>query len=117
MTPYTVTANYEHTFNMSGGSTLAARVDGRYEAAHLSSNLHVDYLRVNHDQYVHLGARAIGNVSATWASSDSRYVVSAYVRNFTDKIYNAYGVNADLTRVSVTYSDPRTYGAQASVRF
>jgi hypothetical protein len=40
------------------------------------------------------------------------------VRNFTDKIYTNYAIiSSNLNQLTVTYTDPRTYGAQASVRF
>jgi len=117
MTPYTFTANYQHEFTLPGGSTLSTRIDGRYEAAHLASDLHVDWLRIGWDSYVYLGARTIGNLSAVWASNGGRYSVSAYVRNFTDRQYTSYGLIGDTTSVSVNVSDPRTYGAQISARF
>jgi outer membrane receptor protein involved in Fe transport len=118
LTPYTITANYEHVFNLPGGSAVSARIDGRYEAAHLYRNLHADLLALGYDQYVRLGARTIGNLSAAWASNGGRYSISAYVRNFTDVKYTIYDVqNTNLNQLIVTYSDPRTYGAQASVRF
>jgi len=116
LTPYTMTANYEHVFNLPGGSTLSARIDGRYEAAHLGSNLHVDLLRLGYDQYVYVNSRTIGNLSAGWASNGGRFSISAYVRNFTDKQYIAYNI-ADPNTLNVIRSDPRTYGAQASMRF
>jgi iron complex outermembrane receptor protein len=118
LTPYTITANYTHEFNLPGGSTVSARIDGRYEAAHLSSNVHVDLLSIGYDQYVRLGSRTIGNLSAGWASNGGRYSINAYVRNFTDKIYTNYAIiSSNLNQLTVTYTDPRTYGAQASVRF
>lgn len=117
LTPYTISANYEHVFNLPGGSTVSARIDGRYEAAHLSSNLHVDWLRLGYDQYVRVGSRTIGNLSGAWASNGGRYSISAYVRNFTDTQYTSYNVMGDPTSLVVSWTDPRTYGAQASVRF
>jgi outer membrane receptor protein involved in Fe transport len=117
MTPYTITANYEHVFNLPGGSILSARIDGKYEAAHLAQNLHVDYLRIGYDQYARVGSRTIGNLSAAWASEGGRYSISAYVRNFTDTLYTSYNVAGDKSALTVSWTDPRTYGAQASVRF
>jgi hypothetical protein len=117
VTPSVVTANYEHVFNMSGGSTLSARIDGRYEAAHLTRNLHVDYLRIGYDQYVHQGKRTTGNLSAAWANNGGRYSVAAYVRNFTNVKYTSYIVGIDPTSLFTNYSDPRTYGALVSARF
>jgi iron complex outermembrane receptor protein len=117
LTPYTITANYEHIFNMPGGSTLTAHVDGRYEAGHLAQNLHIDWLRIGYDKYAYIGSRAIGNLSAAWASDGGRYSVSAYVRNFTNKKYTSYTVQIDPDALMTNFSDPRTYGAMFSVRF
>jgi iron complex outermembrane receptor protein len=117
LTPYTVTANYEHVFNLPGGSTLSARIDGIREAAHLTQNLHVDWLRLGYDQYVHVSSRTIGNLSAAWASDGGRFSIAAYMRNFTDKKYTSYIVGIDPNNLKVNYSDPRTYGATLSVRF
>ena len=117
MTPYTITANYAHEFNLPGGSTLSARIDGRYEAAHLATNLHVDYLRLGYDKYVYLSSRTIGNLSVAWASMGGRYSISAFVRNFTNKQYTSYGVGGNPNQLTVAFSDPRTYGVQGAVRF
>jgi outer membrane receptor protein involved in Fe transport len=118
LTPYTFTADYAHEINLPDGSILSARIDGRYEAAHLGANLHVDYLRLGYDQYVYVNSRIIGNLSAGWTSNGGRYSVSAYVRNFADKQYTTYSANTgNLALLSVNISDPRTYGAEASLRF
>jgi outer membrane receptor protein involved in Fe transport len=59
----------------------------------------------------------VGNLSASWASSGGRQSVSAYVRNFTNKQYINYTVQGDPTALIVGWTDPRTYGVTASVRF
>jgi outer membrane receptor protein involved in Fe transport len=117
LTPDTVTANYEHVFDLPGGSTLSGRIDGKYEAAHLDSNLNAVYLQLGFQQYVQDGARTIGNLSANWASNGSRYAVSAYVRNFTNRQYITYSANGTPVNLNVAWTDPRTYGALVSVRF
>lgn len=117
MTPYTITANYEHVFDLPGGSTLSARIDGKHEAAHLTDNLHVDWLRAGYGQYVRVGSRTIGNLSAAWASDGGRYSISAYVRNFTDEKYTEYTVLIDPTSLDVDWNDPRTYGVLLSTSF
>jgi iron complex outermembrane receptor protein len=117
MTPYTITANYQHVFNLSNGSTVSAHIDGRYTAAHASSDLQAQYLAIGQDQYVQVGGQTIGNLNLGWASSGGRYSVSGYVRNFTDVKYTTYTVSTQLTRLGVNYSDPRTYGVIVSARF
>ena len=117
LTPYTITANYEHVFDLAGGSTLSARIDGRYAAAHLTQNLHIDWLRIGYDQYAYVGARTTGNLSAAWANKGGRLSVAAYVRNFTNVKYTSYSVGIDPMNLMTLYSDPRTYGALLTVRF
>jgi len=117
LTPTMISANYEHVFNLRGGSTWSARVDARYEAAHLTQNLHVDWLTLGYDRYAHVGSRTVGNLTGTWSSNGGRYSVSAYVRNFTDEQYINYTVQGDPTSLAVGWIDPRTYGAFLSVRF
>jgi iron complex outermembrane receptor protein len=117
VTPYTASANYEHVFTMPGNSTLTARIDGRYEAAHLQQNLHIDWLRLGYDQYANVGSRVIGNLSAVWASDGGHYTVGAYVRNIANKVYTSYNVGIDPNALTTFFSDPRTYGVTVSVRF
>ena len=115
--PNTVTANYEHVFNLPGGSTFTAHIDGEYQAAHLTANLHADYLALGFQQYVYVDGRTIGNLSANWASIGGRYTVSAYVRNFTNRQYINYAVNGLPNQLTVSFTDPRIYGVLAAVRF
>jgi outer membrane receptor protein involved in Fe transport len=117
ITPTTITANYEHIFNLAGGSLLSLRLDGRYESSHLTQDLHADWLQLGYGQYVHVGSRTIGNLTASMASEGGRYSFSAYVRNFTNQKYTTYLVQGDPTSLQVAWTDPRTYGAMLSVRF
>jgi len=117
LTPNTVNANYEHVFNLPGGSTLMARIDGRYLAAHLGSNLQVDYLALGFQKYVYQDAQTIGDLSVNWASNGGRYAVSAYVRNFTNRQYIMYAAAGTQNDLNVSWNDPRTYGALVSVHF
>ena len=117
LTPNTVTANYEHVFDLPGGSTFMAHIDGKYLAAHLNANLQVDYLALGFQKYVYEGAQTIGNLSATWASNGGRYSVSAYARNFTNRQYITYTTNGLPNQLAVNLNDPRTYGALVAVRF
>ncbi len=117
MTPNTITANYEHLFNLPGGSTVTAHIDGEYQSAHLTANLMADYLALGFQQYVYVGGRTVGNFSANWASSGGRFMVSAYVRNFTNQQYINYAVSGTPTYLNVGWTDPRIYGAQVAVHF
>jgi iron complex outermembrane receptor protein len=115
--PDTVTANYEHGFDLPGGSTLSARIDGKYTSPHLAANLQLTYLQLGFQPYVQEGARTVGNLSANWASNGGRVAVSAYVRNFTNRQYINYSANGTPNTLNVGWTDPRTYGALVYVRF
>ena len=117
MTPTTVTANYEHVFELPGGSTWLARIDGKYESSHLTDDLHVDYLRMGLAQYFQVASRVTGNLNSTWSSAAGRYSVSAYVRNFTNKRYVTYTLQGDPTNFLADWTDPRTYGIVVSAAF
>ena len=104
-------------FNLSNGSTVSAHIDGRYTAAHPSSDLQAQYLAIGQDRYVQVGGQTIGNLNLGWASNGGRFSVSGYVRNFTNVKYTTYTVSTQLTRLGVNYSDPQTYGAILSARF
>jgi outer membrane receptor protein involved in Fe transport len=44
-------------------------------------------------------------------------MVSAYVRNFTNREYINYAANGTPNTLNVTWTDPRIYGALVNVRF
>jgi iron complex outermembrane receptor protein len=117
LTPTTITANYEHLFNLAGGSTVSARIDGKYEAAHVTQNLHADWLAQGYGQYAQVGSRTIGNLSAVWMSNGGKWSIVGYVRNFTDKHYASYTIGGDPLKFSVARTDPRVFGGTVSVRF
>ena len=100
-----------------GGSTLSARIDGLYQAAPLTQDLQVELVWLGYSKYAYMGSQTIGNLSATCASDGDRYSISAYVRNFTNRQYIGYLVQGDPTSLGESWTDPRTYGAMASVRF
>jgi outer membrane receptor protein involved in Fe transport len=117
-TPHIVTANYEHVFNLPGGSTLSTRIDGKYESSHLTTNLHAGYVALGYEQYVYAKAQTIGNLNGTWSSNGGRYGVSAYVRNFADVKYTSIvNFGGLLSQQTVNWNDPRTYGVILSAKF
>jgi outer membrane receptor protein involved in Fe transport len=125
MIPHTVTANYRHTFDLSGGSTIVAAIDGKYQAAHLGANLNYSLLTdrciatndcySNWESYVQQGAQAVGNIQLTWTSANRAYSVTGYVRNFTNAVYATYMVGS--TPFNVNFTDPRVFGVVLSGRF
>jgi iron complex outermembrane receptor protein len=115
--PHTVTAYYEHTFDLPGGSTLMARIDGQYYSPHLTDNLHADLLALGQEQYVKAGSQTIGNLSGTWMALDGHLSITAYVRNFTNQRYTTYTFQGSEQSYLADWNDPRIYGVIVSAHF
>ena len=115
--PNTVTAFYEHTFNLPGGSTLMGRIDGQYYSPHLTDNLHADLLALGQEQYVRAGSQTIGNLSGTWSAQNGHLSITAYVRNFTNERYTTYTFQGSEQSYLADWNDPRIYGAIVSAHF
>lgn len=115
--PNMVTAYYDHTFNLPGGSTLMARIDGQYYSPHLTDNLHADLLALGQEQYVEAGSQTIGNLSGTWSAQSGHLSVTAYVRNFTNARYTTYTFQGSEQSLGADWNDPRIYGVILSAHF
>lgn len=119
-TPHTVTANYEHTFDLPGGSTLLARIDGIWASARRTQNPSPVLIDRGATQYIYTGDETVGNANVNWISSDGKYSVGAYVRNFTDHVRTNYDFRSLAPQRDVrvaSQTDPRTYGLMLSARF
>jgi iron complex outermembrane receptor protein len=115
--PNTATGYYEHTFNLPGGSTLMAHIDGQYYSPHLTDNLHADLLAIGQEQYVEAGSQTIGNLSGTWSVKDGHLSVTAYVRNFTNARYTTYTFSGSEQSYLADWNDPRIYGVILSAHY
>ncbi len=115
--PNTATGYYEHTFNLPGGSTLMAHIDGQYYSPHQTDNLHADLLAVGLEKYVEVGSQTIGNLSGTWSVKDGHLSITGYVRNFTNARYTTYTFQGSALSFGADWNDPRIYGAIISARF
>lgn len=118
--PHTVNGNYEHVFDLPGGSTLLARIDGIWTSAHRLHNPSPDLINQGATRYIYTDDEFVGNANVNWTSSGGKYSVGAYVRNFTDHVRTTYDVKSltPLRDVDVaSQSDPRTYGVILSARF
>jgi len=131
MTPHTVTANYRHNFDLPGGSTITAAIDGRYDAGHLGANSQHDLVTappsscytypvgvtctVDWRNYARVPTETVGNAQITWSSPGRSFSVTGFVRNFTDARYTTYTVGPQP--FNVNYTDPRVFGVTLSGRF
>ena len=119
-----VNASYERRFDFEPGSLLL-RADGRYTSEqylegfnHLATGMTpVSYnngttvmYRIG-DLFV-VKDHTTYDFTATYMVSNSRYSVTAYVKNITDDYYKIFAA-MPFTRVTA----PRTYGATFTVRF
>lgn len=115
--PHTIQASYQHTFDVAGGGSVQARIDGKYESAHRTDDLHIDHLNAGQGRFVNVGDRAVGNAQLSFVTEDRRYSLTAYVRNFTNAKHPTYAVGGNPNGIDVYNREPRTIGIVASVRF
>ncbi len=107
---YSGTAGAVYDVPLAGGSSVRLAADVTFKGNTLDNELN---LRAN--PYAVVDAR-IG-----WTSANSRFDVSAWVRNLTDKVYYRGGgaipdFNKRTTRVGLV-ADPRTFGVTAKLSF
>jgi outer membrane receptor protein involved in Fe transport len=115
--PHTIQASYQHTFNIADGGSLIARVDGKYESAHRTDDLHIDFLNAGQSAFVNVGDQMVGNAQLTFVTEDERFSLTGYVRNFTNAKHPTYTVGGNLNALEVYNRDPRTVGLVVSARF
>ena len=100
-----------YTWDLSGGSALAAQVDGNYSTSVYFDNLNQPGTKQ--------GAVALFNARLSWNSTDDRYEVAAYCKNLTDEVplNYAFDLSGQLGYVQQSYHPPRTYGVSVGVKF
>jgi len=131
--PLSASLSYEHTFVLSGDSTLALRGEALYSSRHIGD---VTQAQKNDGQqpFADIKAAVLGNLSATW-TANKNLSVTGYVRNVTDHQYfiknqvNALvvlgppgpppvGPPPPTTYIyQQTLNDPRTFGVVLNVSF
>lgn len=127
--PFQAQLNYDHDFDMSGGSRLTLHGDVRFLSAYYSTafttpqSTAVDQnagVGASAAQYARTGSQFVGDLTATWISADDRFTVSAYLRNVGN---NRYKVNAGINNgfpgtfnATTERYVPRTYGVVVSAK-
>jgi hypothetical protein len=120
--PITSTVSYDRTVPLPGGSVLTLHGDVRYLSPYDSAAATQDQLDAGAYPLIRVSGQVVGDLNATWASSNDKFSVTGYVRNVGDNMYKTYntgvngGTGSPLT-MQVQPSDPRTYGVVANVRF
>jgi iron complex outermembrane receptor protein len=117
--PSVLTANYDHSFHLVGGSLLDFHADARFASAHDDANFLPAY--IPYEPYVHVDGQWIGDLAATWTSPNSRYSLTGYMRNVTNNVYAnsavLAGIGTTFAVSSVLQNDPRTWGVIVHASF
>lgn len=128
--PWKANGSYSHDFELPDGSLLTLRGDVDYIGRRRSpaTSFPESVAELGGTEYVTFNSELIGNLSATWRSSEGRYSLTGYVRNVGNERYkiseyvlgtSMYGellARSDWTFQPVL-SDPRTYGLSFGVSF
>ncbi|MDH4110008.1 MAG: TonB-dependent receptor [Gammaproteobacteria bacterium] len=108
---FSMNAMGRYTWDLSGGSALAAQVDGNYNTSVYFDNINAPGTKQ--------GSVALFNARLSWNSTDDRYEVAAYCKNLTDEVplNYAFDLSGQLGYVQQSYHPPRTYGVSVGVKF
>jgi iron complex outermembrane receptor protein len=108
---FSLNAMGRYTWGLSGGSALAAQVDGNYNTSVYFDNINAPGTKQ--------GSVALFNARLSWNSAGDRYEVAAYVKNLTDEVplNYAFDLSSDLGYVQQSYHPPRTYGVSVGMKF
>jgi iron complex outermembrane receptor protein len=108
---FSLNAMARYTWGLSGGSALAAQVDGNYNTSVYFDNINAPGTKQ--------GSVALFNARLSWNSAGDRYEVAAYVKNLTDEVplNYAFDLSSDLGYVQQSYHPPRTYGVSVGMKF
>ncbi|WP_179504969.1 MULTISPECIES: TonB-dependent receptor domain-containing protein [unclassified Sphingomonas] len=107
-----VSAGLEYKIDMGGAGSLTPRIDGKYSSDY--------YFDVFNNADTRQADFAMGNLSLTYAPAAKGLTVTAFVRNFTDKVVFA---NAQRNFTATPYINayqfmpPRTYGLRIAYSY
>lgn len=117
--PTTATLFYDHDFDLAGGSTINLHGEAIWNSGYDVRPTSAALAAQGGLAYVHQNGFVLGNLNLTWASADSRFSITGYVRNITDKRYKSYVNLQSISPLQATgtLSDPRTFGGVLTVKF
>jgi len=108
---FSMNAMARYTWDLSGGSSLAAQLDGNYNSKTYYDNLNNPGMTE--------GAYSKLNTRLFWTSREGTWEVSTWVTNLMDEEYRAYAfdLTGDLGYIQEGWGAPRMYGISASYIF
>lgn len=116
---WTVTAAYNHNFQLRNGGTLTARLDIRYQSSYIlqwastsigymgGAVVVTDSTGLNTQEAYHLS-----NASLVYANPDGKWTLTGYIKNLEN-----YAVKRSWMMMDFIVGPPRTYGGVLSVKF
>jgi iron complex outermembrane recepter protein len=115
---FSLSASYEHTFNLASGARLSWNID-----AHQQTKILTDFDISNYPNqnpaFVQ-GDYVLYNSSLTYAPQSGKYSISVYGRNLSDEIYKTALGNSNPAGTPPSYAfflnDPQTYGLMFSLK-
>lgn len=120
--PVSATAAYQHTFALSGDSTLAVRGELVYTSGHGSHRTAAAELDGQAD-LIRIDSAALGNLSAVWRANEN-FSLTAYVRNVTNHQFfkkvtldKIPGPPPTIYTYQQQFNDPRTFGVVLNIDF
>ncbi|MBN1627332.1 MAG: TonB-dependent receptor [Deltaproteobacteria bacterium] len=117
---WTVTANYDHIFNLPNDSTLTGHFDIRYQTAQLISFMEEASVMIGGPPPIVMDFRGyrdqeayhLSNLALTYAHPDGKWTLAGYVKNVEN-----YAVKRNLMFAEMMIGPPRTYGLVLSVKY
>ena len=111
---YSITASYQHMFDLSGGGSLLARIDPRYKTKTTLQFQPSDLAGFDTDKLNTEPAHFMADVSLNYSSASGNWSLNSYVKNITN---HAEKTGFYMSVKNMQIGDPRTYGAVLSVKF
>lgn len=117
--PLTLQGNFDHTIALPDGSSVDLHADARYGSGYDEGAVAVDQVQYNAAAYVHQAPTVIGDLAATWTSSNAKYSGTFYLNNVANTIYKTGTFissagpgpgGAVSVATSTTPSPPRVFG-------
>jgi iron complex outermembrane receptor protein len=103
-------ARYTWPIAAFGGGNFALQVDGNYNDDH--------YLDVFNSEASREEGYFVGNLRASYTTSDEKWKIEAYMKNFTDAEYRLYMLDLALGGlIESVYAPPSWVGGSISYRF
>ena len=104
--------NYLFRYNWdigNGSGSIAAQIDGVWNDD--------QFLEITNGPGTVQKSYNVANASVTYRTSEGRFSVTGWVKNFTDEIYKQYSLDLGDLGATSYYAPPTTYGITGRISF